>query len=70
MKCYRCGSEEGEKGNLLFVGRLFPLLMLRPPLFGGNYCKDCAGLANVLGVLLAGISIVGMAIASFLLVAR
>ena len=67
MKCDQCGEEGARPGNLLIVGRMFPLMILKPPLIGHNYCRDCAGLANVLGLIVAGITLAGIALVALML---
>ena len=54
MDCERCGAKNAESAQLLFLARLAPLLVLRPPLMERDLCQDCAGLANVLGILFLG----------------
>lgn len=54
MKCERCGAKGAESDQLLYFARLVPLLVLKPPLMERYLCQDCAGLANLLGVLFLG----------------
>ena len=68
MDCERCGAKGAESGQLLFFARLVPLLVLKPPLMERNLCHNCAGLANLLGIVLLGAATVVLLVVLLVLI--
>lgn len=68
MDCERCGAEGATRGQVLFFARLAPLLLFRPPLMERDLCTDCAGLANVIGIIFLGAATIVLVIVLFLLI--